>query len=527
MCLTSLPGPLSASQRGGANQRFWLALTVAVVGSLAIRWLALRGANWRIDYDEGMVGLQVLRVLRGQFAVFHPGQPYLGNLETYLLAPFFVLFGANDPTLKIVPLLLSGAYVASTGLVGRAAFSARIGALAALIAAVAPAYLVIVGLKAWGATIESLVLGNLLLLITLHIVQGSAHPRRDYLLLGLVAGVAFWISWLVAFYALPMALIVLWRKRRHWRWLVLAALAFVAGSLPLWVYNAVHPLATFGFLLGGEKADTLGNAPRVLKHVVTDLAPRLVSGDPTWHVLNRPSAWALVIVYGAGVMALLALPLRKRHDGGLLSWFLVCFLPIYVLSGFGNNALNPFGIDATGRYVLMLHSVLPVGVALLARRKIGLFIVAGAMALNLLGVATLDPVKAFTSPYYRDQPATLQPLIDLLDARGIDHIWTDVGIAHVMMFETGEHILAADYYDTYYAHGLIRFPEVIEAVAKADRVAYVELIRPGQTDTPIDRAFTATGVDYERLTPAPELLVIIPRTHVDPATVLAGLGFQY
>jgi hypothetical protein len=505
-----------------------LALIIAVGIGVAIRWLALRGANWRFDYDEGMVGLQVLRVLRGQFAVFHPGQPYLGNLETYLLAPFFVLFGANDPTLKIVPLLLSGAYVATTGLVGRAAFNARIGALAALIAAVAPAYLVIVGLKAWGATIESLVLGNLLLLITLRIVKGSAHPRRDYLLLGFVAGVAFWISWLVAFYALPVALILLRRMQRdQWHWLVLAALAFVVGGLPLWVYNVVHPLATFSFLLGGEKADTLGNAPRVLKHFATDLAPRLVSGDPAWNVLNRPTAWALVIVYGAGAGALLALSLRRRHDGGLLSWFLVCFLPIYVLSGFGNNALNPFGIDATGRYVLMLHSVLPIGVALLARRKIGLFIVAGTMALNLLGVAMLDPVKAFTSPYYRDQPATLQPLIDLLDARGIDHIWTDVGIAHVMMFETNERILAADYYDTYYAHGLIRFPEVIEAVAKADRVAYVELIRPGQTDTPIDRAFAAAGIEYERLTPSPELLVIIPKTRIDPATVLAGLGFQY
>jgi 4-amino-4-deoxy-L-arabinose transferase-like glycosyltransferase len=499
-----------------------------VVGSLAIRWLALRGANWRIDYDEGMVGLQVLRVLRGQLAVFHPGQPYLGNLETYLLAPFFVLFGANDPTLKMVPLLLSGAYVATTGLVGRAAFDARSGALAALVAAVAPAYLVIVGLKAWGATIESLVLGNLLLLITLRIVKVSAHPRRDYLLLGFVAGVAFWISWLVAFYALPVALILLRRMQRdQWRYLVLATLAFVAGSLPLWVYNIVYPLATFSFLLGGEKADTLGNAPRVLKHFAADLAPRLVSGDPTWHVLNQPSAWALVIVYGAGAAALLALSLRRRHDSGLLSWFLVCFLPIYVLSGFGNNALALPGVDATGRYVLMLHSVLPIGVALLACRKVGLLIVAGAMALNLLGVAMLDPVKAFASPYYRDQPATLQPLIDLLDARGIDHIWTDVGIAHVLMFETGERILAADYYDTYYAHGLIRFPEVIEAVAKADRVAFVELIRPGQVDTPIDRAFTTAGVDYERLTPSPELLVIIPKTRIDPATVLAGLGFQY
>src|SRR5258708_33771489 len=106
--------------------------------------MALSGANWRIDYDEGMVGLQVLRMLRGQFAIFHPGQPYLGNLESYLITPFFLLFVANNPTLKIVPLLLSGVYVGTTGLLARAAFVRRTGALAALRPARAPPYLAVV-----------------------------------------------------------------------------------------------------------------------------------------------------------------------------------------------------------------------------------------------------------------------------------------------------------------------------------------------------------------------------------------------
>jgi hypothetical protein len=179
----------------------------------------------------------------------------------------------------------------------------------------------------------------------------------------------------------------------------------------------------------------------------------------------------------------------------------------------------------------MLHSALPIGVALLARikpfRRYAVLGIVAALTLNLIGLARIDPTPVFTSPYYVDQPATLQPLIDVLDQRGITHIWTQVGIAHVLMFETHERILAADYYDRMYAHGLLRFPDVFEAVASADRVAYVTLILPGQTETPMDKAFAATGIPYQRLTPTPQLLVIIPQNHIDPATVLPGLGFQY
>jgi len=548
------------------NQRYWLTFSLIVAIGMTIRWLVLRGANWRIEYDEAMIGLQAVRILRGELAVFLPGQPYLGNLESYLLAGCFALFGANNPTLKLVPLLFSGAYVATTGLVAREAFGRRIGLVAALLAAFAPAYPMALGLKAWGAYIETLALGNLLLWITIRLLTSSMsgslpHPltpsplrsegetsgydsplhqcgerrggeakslRRDWLILALLVGVAFWLSWLCAFYVIPIALIILLRRDLRLtalRNLPLMALAFVIGSLPFWLYNVQHPLATFTFLLGGDKSSSLGNAPRILRHFALDLAPRLVSGDPAWHILDQPAVLVVLTIYivGLGVLVIT----RKRRDGWLLTAFVLCFLPIYIFSGFGNNALIIPGLDATGRYVLMLHSVLPIGVALLARYRWGVVAVVGVLILNLVGVTRIDPTPVFASPYYRYQPATLQPLIDLLDQRGIRHIWTDVGIAQVLMFETRERILAADYYDTYYAHGLVRFPDVVDAVAQADRVAYVELIQPGQTDTPIDRAFTAAGIDYERLTPTPQLLVIIPRARIDPARVLAGLGFQF
>ncbi|MCC7451699.1 MAG: hypothetical protein IT324_30100 [Anaerolineae bacterium] len=543
------------------KHRYWLTFGLIVAIGMIVRWLVLRGANWRIEYDEGMIGLQAVRILRGELSVFLPGQPYLGNLESYLLAGCFALFGANNPTLKLVPLVFSGAYIGTTGLVAREAFGRRIGLLAALLAAFAPVYPLALGLKAWGAYIETLALGNLLLWITTRIltspppsmrggwphpltpslrsgegelggydspINGRGNGRRDWLVLALLVGVAFWLSWLCAFYVIPIALIILLRRDMRLsalRNLPLMAIAFLIGSLPFWLYNVQHPLATFTFLLGGDKGSSLGNAPRILRHFALDLAPRLVSGDPAWHILDQPAVLVVLAIYAAGLGILVIT--RKRRDGWLLTAFVLCFLPIYIFSGFGNNALIIPGLDATGRYVLMLHSVLPIGVALLARYRWGLVAIVVVLALNLVGVTRIDPTPVFASPYYRNQPATLQPLIDLLDQRGIRHIWTDVGIAQVLMFETHERILAADYYDTYYAHGLVRFPDVVDAVAKADRVAFVELIQPGQTDTPIDRAFTAAGIAYERLTPTPQLLVIIPRARVDPAQVLAGLGFQF
>jgi hypothetical protein len=516
-----------------------------VLAGLALRLALLIHAGWRYDYDEGMVGLQVLRIMRGEHPVFHPGHPYLGALESYLTVPLFRLFGANAVTLKLISWLLSGAYVGATGWLGERVFERQVGALSALLAALAPPYLLIVGMKTWGATAETLVLGNVALIATTYAVDGSRSApdrARALVLLGLIAGVAFWISWLFAFYALPVAVVLFWRGRDvpRWAWLG-AALAFGAGSAPFWIYNVEHPLATFRYFFDGP--DTFhATTAQVLDHMVNDLGPRLVSGDPLWRRLSWPAIWWLQAVYEGGAALLVLWAVRGRWNAAqrparlLLALFALGAPVIYVASGWGNRAINAFGFDATGRYLLVLHSVMPIGAAAAAvalgrwrhwMRPLGAAVAASVIVLNLLGAVRADPVKAFTSPYYMRQPVTLEPLIAFLDRQGITAVWTDVGVAHVLMFETHERILAADWYDIYAAKGLLRFPDVPVEIAQADRVAFVEVILPGQTDTHIERAFDASGVPYAVTRVAPDLLVIVPFAPVDPAILGDGLGYQF
>ncbi len=520
-------------------------IILCALAGLALRLVLLVRAGWRYDYDEGMVGLQALSILRGERPVFHPGQPYLAALESYLIAPWLAAFGASAVTLKLVPWLLSGLYVATTGWLGWRAFDQRVGALSALLAALAPAYLLITGTKAWGATAETLVLGNLALIGTSYVVDERHRlsiRMRALALSGFIGGVAFWVSWLIVFYAVPIAAVLIWRGRAALRRAWWAAIfAFALGSTPLWAYNLGHDWATFRYLLRSQ-GDTWGNLPAVLDHLTYDLAPRLVSGDPRWHILSWEAIWWLQIVYEGGLIGLALWawrgpwPAARRATRVLLAAFALALPSIYALSGYGNHALNEFGFDATGRYVLMLHSVLPIGAAALAvwlarsgasAKLAGAAVLTSIISLNLLGALRADPVTSFASPYYTRQPETLGPLTALLDEEGIRHVWTDVGIAHVLMFETRERILAADWYDIYGARGLVRFPEVPQRILEAERVAFVEVVLPGQEATRFEQAFRAAGIAYRRARVAPDLLVIIPDERIDPALVGDGLGYQF
>ncbi len=521
-----------------------LVVLCAVLGLMVRLALYIR-AGWRYDYDEGMVGLQVLHILRGERPVFHPGQPYLGALESYLIAPLFAMCGVNAVTLKIVPWGLSGLYVATTGWLGWRAFDRRVGVLAALLAACAPSYLLITGTKTWGATAETLALGNLALVTASYVVDATQPDnvrRRSLIALGFLLGVGGWVSGLIAFYALPAMLTVLhWgraRLGRAWGW---ATLAFAVGSIPLEWYNLTHDFATFRYLLA-DQGDTLANLPAVLDHLTYDLAPRLVSNDPRWPGLSWPAIWWLQIVYEGGLIGLGAGvwlgPWRRsqRPARAMLAWFALSVPLIYVLSGYGNRALNEFGFDATGRYVLMIHSALPIGAAALAvwlggrrlwRCWLAAALLTSVVGLNLLGSSRLDLVKGFASPYYTRQPVTLEPLIAFLDRENIRHVWTDVGIAHVLMFATRERVLAADWYDIYGARGLVRFPDVPLRIYAASRVAFVEVVLPDQEETRFEQAFRREGIAYQRERVTPDLLVIIPQTPIDPALVADGLGYQF
>jgi hypothetical protein len=556
------------------KHRFVIILGFAILVGLALRLALIVRSGWRIDYDEAMIGLLGLRVLRGQWMAFIPAQPTLGAIEAYLLAPVFAILGAGPVTFRLVSLALAAAYIASTGLVARRAYGERAGGLAALLASIAPPYMLITSLRTWGATIETIILGNLLLLAVadltpwppLQIWRGGNsknHWKSKLLLTGLIAGVMFWIAWLGFYYFIPAALVLLVRGRRvlarGW-WLM--GIGFLVGSLPFWIFNLSHSFATVSTALGGG-AMTGAERSAVLEHAWVDLLPRLVSGDPAWQVSGPRGLSLLQWLYYGGALSLLAWPLLRRpfpQRGASARWMLAIFVlavpAVYLFTGYSRNALNPWGLDATGRYVVMLHTALPIGVAALASaistrkvkftaenaksvegktnsrlflpaaRTAGLSIVLVVLGLNGLGALRLDPLAAFASPYYDRLPASLEPLIEALDAHGIRYVWTDIGLGQVLTFETNERIIAADYHDAAVG-GLVRFPDALEAVKTAPLAAFAYPIMAGQTAPPIQRALDAAGVPYTAIQVTPTLMLYIPDRRVDPSTVAQGLGYQY
>lgn len=534
---------------------------------LALRLALIVRSGWRIDYDEAMIGLLGLRVLRGEWMAFVPAQPTLGAIEAYLLAPVLgTTYFAPAVAFRMVSLALAGLYILSTALVARQAYGDRAGALAGLLAAVAPPYMIIGSLKTWGATIETIILGNFLLVAAANVIEGprSIAPTHRQIaklaLMGFIAGVMFWNAWLGFYYFVPVALLMIWKSRpvlthsgRTVQTAVLAIITFLVGSLPFWVFNLNHSFATFSTALIGSPL-TGDERSAILSHAWVDLLPRLVSGDPAWRVSGPRGLAILLGLYYGGLLCLLVWPLARRlfppHGSGL-RWMLAAFVSVvpivYLCSGYSRNALNSWEVDATGRYVLMLHTALPIGVAALATlplpplrastragrwRTMGARFLAASMVLlvmglNGLGVLRLDPVMAFDSPYYDRLPISLDPLIEALDTHNITRIWVDAGIGQVLMFQTRERIIAADYYDSIIAGGLVRFPDALAAVEADPRAAFVVPIMVGQTDPPLQRTLDTAGVRYTAVLVTPTLMLYIPDKRIDPWIVAPGLGYQY
>lgn len=510
--------------------RFHGALTFIIAAGLLLRLALIHVSGWRIDYDEALNGLVARDLLRGIPHAFLPPEVVMGTGEAAALAALFIPFGATPATIRLLALLLNVVYIGATALLARDAFGGRAGLLAGLFAALAPPYLLVTSVKIWGGYISILALGGVFFLLLAGAIRRD-DPRR-LALAGLVGGVMFWMTFLSLYYLAAGALIALWRGRHVLRrGLIGAATAFMVGSLPFWLFNAANGFPTFTRLTGDSgmtPAESLG----VLDHFGRALLPMLSSAGPGW---ARDESAAGVIVALIGAAGLLALLARARDSGaaGLLALLAPCALLIYALSPHSRNIWNPWGVDATGRYLLMLYTALPVGLALLvealARRRMlaGATLAGLILALNLAGAARIDPARAFNSPYYDRLPPSLEPLIAYLDAEGVAHVWTDAGLGQVLMFITGERIVAADYYDSRMAGGVIRFPHALTAVERATRTAFITPIYAGQAHPPLQQALDAAGVNYtvERVTP--ELAVYIPAAPLDPVEVAAGLGWQY
>jgi hypothetical protein len=153
---------------------------------------------------------------------------------------------------------------------------------------------------------------------------------------------------------------------------------------------------------------------------------------------------------------------------------------VYLLSGFGGPSLSPF--DGSGRYLLPLWTAIPILLAALAVRLATVWRPAGAIAVlailaaNLAGHVTSTAGFVFQSPYWDRLPKNSQPLLNWLQANGVDDVWLNHWAGDQLIFMSSGAIQSADYYDVVVGHGINRFPDAFQQVSQAPRAAFVIVV---------------------------------------------------
>jgi hypothetical protein len=243
------------------RERILWTVALALFAGLATYQLALPG----LHYDEAFEALPAMQLLLGQPVTAFRGngilaggqlfplmtQDYIGAVNTYAAIPFFLLLGANPISLRAMAVAIGLLTLWLTFKLANVLYGPPVALLAGLLLAVNPAF-VFWSRQGVFVTSATAAIG---LGATLAWLQWWRSGKRTYaligaFLLGLGLYTKFLFLWLVAALGLAVLLLNLqrWqtiRQRLDGRLIGCSALAFLAGSAPLIVYN----LQTGGTLL--------------------------------------------------------------------------------------------------------------------------------------------------------------------------------------------------------------------------------------------------------------------------------------
>jgi len=524
-------------------KRFAGPLAAIVLLGALLRLGFLAASGWMVEGDEAAVGLQALHILRGQLAIFYPGQAYLGNLESYLTAVVFAVAGPSRYALKVAPFAFALASIALSDTLGRVVFGdRRTGLFAALLTAVAPAFALLWSVKARGGYGEAVVYAQMAWLWLHRAAYPDARTRRGRMALGagVIAGYGLWLNPITLYVLAPLALVYgaalparLVRaplRGDTLRLLGLLIAGVFAGLLPIALYRLAYGNAALGIV---SNLPPLKSWPDIIGQswlyfwrdglpALTGLrVPKDKPWLPDWRLIAAP-------VYAVAVLALLPCARRSAGDTVLLLCALLAF-PVFAfgtLSGGNFAAIIPDSGLLT-RYLLPLGLLLALALARLCapHRRAGLTAVALLLVVNLFSLFSADAVALSRNEFANQPlPASTDDLIAELNARGIRHVYTNHWIGYVLTLESRESILTHDYTDTEF--GMDRFPDYSRAVLAAPRTALV-VFNPHYEPNPIDALLREMNVAYSKSDLPSFILYYDMQPFVKPAALDRVLQWPY
>lgn len=460
--------------------RLWGLLVVGVaLAGLVLRIVLVNGPAGTVDSDEAIVGLMGQDMLDGEWRAFYWGQHYGGTLETALVA----LAGADPSTLKLVPIALWAVAGVLTWRVGRRFLDDRVARLAGLLTWIAPAAYVWWSTKERGFYGASVVLGLVLVLAAQRLVERGGRPL-DWAVVGLSAGLGFWTSPTVAYYAVPAGLWLL-ARRVPLRWSWVAVPPAVVGALPWLWHNVEQGWASLDRPPQPEQVGYLTGMGRLLWEVL-----------PIAMNLRYPftASWVAVPALAAAAYVAFGVALLVRRPPLLLALALVAFPFIYA-------AFPGAWFVGEARYAFFATPFLALAAAWVVRRPLPMVAVLGAsFALTLAAVDQIGP----------EWPEHVDADLAALRQAGVDHVWADYWFAYRLAFLSEGDLVASPLQSK-------RELSVHDAVAADPTPAF--LYSRGDERW---RALEASlDVPFRRLH-TEHFVVVLVSGRVDPATLPAG-----
>ena len=503
----------------------WRDLFIIILIAALGRALLLASGAVSFHSDEAVVAPMARHINMGARPVFFYGQAYMGSLDAWLVAVGFRLFGESVLSVRLVQsvlymLVVATGYLAAWQLSGKRVVAAAAGLLLAIPAVNTVLYTT----ATLGGYNETLLFGNLMLILGYAVAQGESRLNWRWVALGVVAGLGWWTNGLIVMYALPtglMILIVWYRRRKRLSLLLpglLLALAFFfVGSAPWWVFDFTHDHAALSTYLTNRQSGEFEGigipyvppTQRALGLVLIGL-PTLIGlrfpWSPDYFLL--PLGVVALLIHIIAIYRFLRMPNPLKPHGRLLvNLMLGLFVVIFVAS--------TFGADPTGRYFLPL--VLPLAIILgiaaddLWQRvdkrwakpvAIGLIgLIAGY---QLLGqVAATQSTIGLTTQFdlISHVPNTHDDaVIEFLQEHDLNHGYTNYWVAYRLAFLSGETLqykAGLPYKaDLSYNDADQRYQPYTTATDSAERIAYITTMLP-ELDAWLEENWQAADITYE------------------------------
>jgi hypothetical protein len=533
----------------------WL---LGVSGALAIAiiikvWL-LKSGVVPFNSDEAIVALMARHILQGGTPVFFYGQAYMGSLDALLVAAGFYLFGNSVWMVRVIQIGLYAFTILTTAVLAWRLTGVWVtGVMAALVLAVPTINMALYTTVSLGGYGEMLLIGNLILLLTLKIVnEFQRHDKKVRLLLwfglGFLCGLGLWVFGLTLVYSVPAIIYITWywyRTRRVSRvnkpteslwfnkirsiifsrkdemvypfsFLGIVAVGGIFGSFPFWAYAQRFGINNLITELGGGAiagVESLGKLGQIFQHLLnlSIFGSTVILGiRPPWEIrwLALPLAPFVILLWiGVIIFAIRKIIRELKIDPSDSNYSHSPLLGVVVLMVLSGFIFTPFGADPSGRYFLPINIVLAIFAAQAFwkwRARFGNAIWAGfcmILVFNFWGtlqVASKVPLGMTTQfdavtqidHSYDDE------LIEFLNQTGENRGYTNYWVAYPLAFLSDESLIFVPrlpyHQDLRYTQRDDRYFPYGLVVDQADSTAYITTNNP-----PLDEQIRAGFLDLD------------------------------